>query len=153
MTLARASAVLAFVLIHTGTVAAQTCAQRRLPDGSYTMDCPSQIPQAPASGFSQAPARSFQPRSNIPNMPIGTGMPPGVSNSQAPASPMGVPRLPMPGMGIPNIPNPPMPSYAFVCIIPNLGSCQISHHTPLPSGGNCNCLDNKSGNYFIGYIQ
>lgn len=124
---------------------AQNCPIRRLPDGSYTAECPSQMPAVPTarpfgpqSAFPQAPTGGFAVPSTVPrSWPDGFQMPPG---AQIPAIPMPMPPIP-----------PPLP-FVAACIIPTVGSCQISYSSPIPSGQPCHCYA-QNGALLAGLTQ
>jgi hypothetical protein len=146
-------AVITFASLVTVAPAAdaQSCPIRRLPDGSYTAECPSQMPPAPTNrplgsaaplgpqnAYPGAPTGSFAAPSAVPRPRLdGVQMPPGAQN---PAQPM----PPQPGLA-------PLSHFA-ACIIPAVGSCRISYASPIPPGQPCHCYA-PNGTLLAGFTQ
>lgn len=117
------SAFLLALTVTSASVNAQGCATRRLPDGSFTSECPSQIPPAPTQ------ARPMGPQAAVPLSPPSYGGP----------VPYGFSAVPPPAQ------MPPPPTYFGMCVIANLGACQISHVAPIASGLTCHCRTYDNG--------
>lgn len=85
------------------------CRTVRLPDGSYTTECPSEAPQPPPQQMPRA--------------------------QQAPMMPMPMPMQRQTGA---QAPQSPQPLYDIPCATP-FGMCSIRAGMPVPSGTGCWC--------------
>jgi hypothetical protein len=140
----RALITVAAFMVVAPVADAQNCPIRRLPDGSYTAECPSQMPPAPTTrplgpqnAFPGAPTSRFAVPSAVPSPRFdGIPMPPGAQ----------IPSMPMP------MPPRPAPPYFAICFIPAIGSCQISYASPIPPGQPCHCYA-PNGSLLAGLTQ
>lgn len=93
------------------------------------------------------------PSSRVPSLPIST-----MENSGPSGGGFNYYNIPdTPGMQTPRVPPsqaprlPPSQAFAAMCLVPNVGSCEVLFPGPAMSGMGCTCLDGY-GQIYYGYV-